>query len=166
MLQGGIYLDVICFYDGEWKRPKPTRQHLDVVQCLYGLLRVHFRQTKPFLAHHSVLCVCGRTCKKDNNLSLPFFHRDAAFVIRNTLLQLLYSRATRRKYGQFCVIYLFNLLFASGSLIYCHGTLMQVMMNSMNVPSKRSTLEKKLDKLILALFATLFTMCVIGAIGR
>ncbi|GJM84530.1 hypothetical protein PR202_ga00210 [Eleusine coracana subsp. coracana] len=34
-----------------------------------------------------------------------------------------------------------------------------VMMNSMNVPSKRSTLEKKLDKLILALFATLFTMC-------
>ncbi|AQK65511.1 Phospholipid-transporting ATPase 3 [Zea mays] len=39
------------------------------------------------------------------------------------------------------------------------------MMNSMNVPSKRSTLEKKLDKLILALFATLFTMCVIGAIG-
>uniref|UniRef100_N1QPZ3 Phospholipid-transporting ATPase 3 n=1 Tax=Aegilops tauschii TaxID=37682 RepID=N1QPZ3_AEGTA len=42
----------------------------------------------------------------------------------------------------------------------------KVMMNSMNVPSKRSTLEKKLDKLILALFATLFTMCVIGAIGR
>ncbi|KAM3408199.1 hypothetical protein ACQJBY_001414 [Aegilops geniculata] len=41
----------------------------------------------------------------------------------------------------------------------------KVMMNSMNVPSKRSTLEKKLDKLILALFATLFTMCVIGAIG-
>ncbi|TVU31027.1 hypothetical protein EJB05_22691 [Eragrostis curvula] len=41
----------------------------------------------------------------------------------------------------------------------------KVMMNSMNVPSKRSTLEKKLDKLILALFATLFMMCVIGAIG-
>lgn len=39
-------------------------------------------------------------------------------------------------------------------------------MNSMNVPSKRSTFEKKLDKLILALFSTLFTMCVIGAIGR
>ena len=46
------------------------------------------------------------------------------------------------------------------------GKLSQVMMNSMNVPSKRSTLEKKLDKLILALFATLFSMCVIGAIGR
>jgi len=43
---------------------------------------------------------------------------------------------------------------------------LQVMMNSMNVPSKRSTLERKLDKLILALFATLFMMCFIGAIGR
>jgi phospholipid-transporting ATPase len=40
------------------------------------------------------------------------------------------------------------------------------MMNSMNVPSKRSTLERKLDKLILALFGTLFMMCLIGAIGR
>nr|KJB15233.1 hypothetical protein B456_002G166300 [Gossypium raimondii] len=39
------------------------------------------------------------------------------------------------------------------------------MMNSMNVPSKRSTLERKLDKLILTLFGTLFTMCLIGAIG-
>lgn len=42
----------------------------------------------------------------------------------------------------------------------------QVMMNSMNVPSKRSTLERQLDKLILALFATLFAMSVVGAIGR
>ncbi|KAL5725371.1 P-type phospholipid transporter [Ranunculus cassubicifolius] len=41
----------------------------------------------------------------------------------------------------------------------------KVMMNSMNVPSKRSTLERKLDKLILALFGTLFAMCLIGAIG-
>ncbi|KAF9677908.1 hypothetical protein SADUNF_Sadunf08G0156800 [Salix dunnii] len=41
----------------------------------------------------------------------------------------------------------------------------EVMMNSMNVPSKRSTLERKLDKLILALFGTLFMMCLIGAIG-
>ncbi|XP_057448372.1 phospholipid-transporting ATPase 3-like [Lotus japonicus] len=41
----------------------------------------------------------------------------------------------------------------------------KVMMNSMNVPSKRSTLERKLDKLILTLFATLFVMCFIGAIG-
>lgn len=42
----------------------------------------------------------------------------------------------------------------------------QVMMNAMNVPSKRSTLERKLDKLILTLFGTLFVMCLIGAIGR
>ncbi|KAJ6846578.1 phospholipid-transporting ATPase 3 isoform X2 [Iris pallida] len=41
----------------------------------------------------------------------------------------------------------------------------KVMMNSMNVPSKRSTLERKLDKLILALFAGLFFMCLVGAIG-
>ena len=56
---------------------------------------------EPFLAHHSILCVCGRTCKNDNKFSLPFCHRDVAFVIQNTLLQLLYSRATRRKYGNF-----------------------------------------------------------------
>ncbi|XP_051144581.1 phospholipid-transporting ATPase 3-like isoform X2 [Andrographis paniculata] len=41
----------------------------------------------------------------------------------------------------------------------------KVMMNSMKIPSKRSTLEKKLDKLILALFTTLFSMCLLGAIG-
>lgn len=43
---------------------------------------------------------------------------------------------------------------------------LQVMMNAMNVPSKRSTIERKLDKLILALLCTLFSMCIIGAIGR
>ena len=43
---------------------------------------------------------------------------------------------------------------------------LQVMMNSMNVPSKRSTLERKLDRLILTLFVVLFCMCLIGAIGR
>jgi len=41
----------------------------------------------------------------------------------------------------------------------------KVMMNSMNVPSKRSTLERKLDKLILLLFCILFMICFIGAIG-
>ncbi|CAL5386460.1 unnamed protein product [Camellia sinensis] len=41
----------------------------------------------------------------------------------------------------------------------------EVMMNSMNVSSKRSTLERKLDKLILTLFGVLFCMCLIGAIG-
>ncbi|XP_042005369.1 phospholipid-transporting ATPase 3-like [Salvia splendens] len=41
----------------------------------------------------------------------------------------------------------------------------KVMMNSMKIPSKRSTLEKKLDKLILALFTVLFCMCLLGSIG-
>jgi phospholipid-transporting ATPase len=40
-----------------------------------------------------------------------------------------------------------------------------VMMNAMNAPSKRSTLEKKLDKLIITIFCVLVTMCLIGAIG-
>nr|XP_016433591.1 PREDICTED: phospholipid-transporting ATPase 3-like [Nicotiana tabacum] len=39
------------------------------------------------------------------------------------------------------------------------------MMNSMKIPSKRSTLEKKLDKLIIALFSALLCMCFLGAIG-
>lgn len=42
----------------------------------------------------------------------------------------------------------------------------QVMMNAMNVPSKRSTLEKKLDKVIATLFGVLLSMCLIGAVGR
>ncbi|XP_057542331.1 phospholipid-transporting ATPase 3-like isoform X4 [Amaranthus tricolor] len=49
--------------------------------------------------------------------------------------------------------------------VICTGHETKVMMNTMNVPSKRSTLERKLDKLILALFATLFMMCLIGSIG-
>ncbi|PPD81487.1 hypothetical protein GOBAR_DD21582 [Gossypium barbadense] len=57
-----------------------------------------------------------------------------------------------------------NTEFVVGVVIFTgHET--KVMMNSMNVPSKRSTLERKLDKLILTLFGTLFTMCLIGAIG-
>lgn len=57
-----------------------------------------------------------------------------------------------------------NTEYIVGVVIYTgHET--KVMMNSMNVPSKRSTLERKLDKLILALFATLFMLCLIGSIG-
>ncbi|GLU03014.1 hypothetical protein SLE2022_202360 [Rubroshorea leprosula] len=57
-----------------------------------------------------------------------------------------------------------NTQYIVGAVIFTgHET--KVMMNSMNVPSKRSTLERKLDKLILALFCTLFSMCLIGAIG-
>nr|XP_017222816.1 PREDICTED: phospholipid-transporting ATPase 3-like isoform X4 [Daucus carota subsp. sativus] len=57
-----------------------------------------------------------------------------------------------------------NTQYIVGCVIFT-GPETKVMMNSMNVPSKRSTLEKKLDKVILALFCLLFCMCLIGAIG-
>ncbi|KAJ0037280.1 hypothetical protein Pint_23115 [Pistacia integerrima] len=57
-----------------------------------------------------------------------------------------------------------NTEYITGVVIFAgHET--KVMMNSMNIPSKRSTLERKLDKLILALFGTLSVMCLIGSIG-
>ncbi|XP_051148424.1 phospholipid-transporting ATPase 3-like isoform X2 [Andrographis paniculata] len=57
-----------------------------------------------------------------------------------------------------------NTEYMVGAVIFTgHET--KVMMNSMKIPSKRSTLEKKLDKLILALFTVLFSMCLLGAIG-
>ncbi|XP_031386164.1 phospholipid-transporting ATPase 3 [Punica granatum] len=57
-----------------------------------------------------------------------------------------------------------NTEYIVGAVIFTgHET--KVMMNAMNVPSKRSTLERKLDKLILTLLGTLFFMCFIGAIG-
>lgn len=57
-----------------------------------------------------------------------------------------------------------NTEYIVGAVIFTgHET--KVMMNAMNVPSKRSTLERKLDKLILTLFGALFLMCLIGAIG-
>ncbi|XAR64986.1 Phospholipid-translocating ATPase [Bertholletia excelsa] len=57
-----------------------------------------------------------------------------------------------------------NTEYIIGAVIFTgHET--KVMMNSMNVPSKRSTLERKLDKLILTLFGVLFCMCLIGAFG-
>ncbi|KAI8021768.1 Phospholipid-transporting ATPase 3 [Camellia lanceoleosa] len=57
-----------------------------------------------------------------------------------------------------------NTAYIIGAVIFS-GPETKVMMNSMNVPSKRSTLERKLDKLILTLFGVLFCMCLIGAIG-
>ncbi|XP_073305028.1 phospholipid-transporting ATPase 3-like isoform X2 [Primulina huaijiensis] len=57
-----------------------------------------------------------------------------------------------------------NTEYIVGTVIFTgHET--KVMMNSMKIPSKRSTLEKKLDKLILILFSVLFCMCLLGAIG-
>ncbi|KAJ9187571.1 hypothetical protein P3X46_003012 [Hevea brasiliensis] len=57
-----------------------------------------------------------------------------------------------------------NTEYIVGAVIFT-GQETKVMMNSMNVPSKRSTLERKLDKLILTLFGSLFFMCLIGAIA-
>ncbi|KAI3696543.1 hypothetical protein L1987_79561 [Smallanthus sonchifolius] len=52
------------------------------------------------------------------------------------------------------------------AILFCSLYLfVNVMMNAMNVPSKRSTLEIKLDKVIATLFGVLLSMCFIGAIG-
>ncbi|KAK9063424.1 hypothetical protein SSX86_017294 [Deinandra increscens subsp. villosa] len=57
-----------------------------------------------------------------------------------------------------------NTQYIVGAVIFTgHET--KVMMNAMNVPSKRSTLERKLDKVIATLFGVLLSMCLIGAIG-
>ncbi|CAN4124334.1 unnamed protein product [Withania somnifera] len=57
-----------------------------------------------------------------------------------------------------------NTRYLVGAVIFTgHET--KVMMNAMKIPSKRSSLEKKLDKLILTLFCILFCMCLLGAIG-
>eukprot|EP00897_Mesotaenium_endlicherianum_P004048 jgi/Mesen1/3671/ME000202S02762 len=44
--------------------------------------------------------------------------------------------------------------------------LLRVMMNTMDVPSKRSTLERRMDVVILILFGILFTLCFIGGVAR
>lgn len=42
---------------------------------------------------------------------------------------------------------------------------MQVMMNATLPPSKRSRVEREMDWLILAMFALLLIMCIIGAVA-
>ncbi len=39
----------------------------------------------------------------------------------------------------------------------------QVMMNATLPPSKRSTIERRMDRVILFMFALLFAMCIAGA---
>nr|XP_043625949.1 phospholipid-transporting ATPase 3-like [Erigeron canadensis] len=57
-----------------------------------------------------------------------------------------------------------NTEYIVGAVVFTgHET--KVMMNAMNVPSKRSTLEKKLDKVIATLFGVLLSLCLVGAIG-
>ena len=41
----------------------------------------------------------------------------------------------------------------------------QVMMNAIKVPSKRSSLERRLDGLIGIIFCILAALCIVGAIG-
>ncbi len=41
----------------------------------------------------------------------------------------------------------------------------KVMMNATAAPSKRSTLECQLDKLIIFMFGLLATMCIVDAVG-
>ena len=84
---------------------------------------------------------------------------------RMFLCMFIYSKA-EKNCDFSSLLYKFCLLFEVNVILWEFGMSLQVMMNSMNVPSKRSTLERKLDKLILTLFGTLFTMCLIGAIGR
>ncbi|KAL4578301.1 hypothetical protein LXL04_014422 [Taraxacum kok-saghyz] len=55
-----------------------------------------------------------------------------------------------------------NTEYIVGTVIFTgHET--KVMMNAINVPSKRSTLERKLDKVIATLFGVLLCLCLIGA---
>lgn len=94
-------------------------------------------------------------CEQPNNSLYTF---TGNLVIENQTLPLSPNQLLLRGCS------LKNTEYIVGTVIFTgHET--KVMMNSMNVPSKRSTLERKLDKLILALFCTLFTMCLIGAIG-
>jgi len=43
--------------------------------------------------------------------------------------------------------------------------MVQVMMNATKVPSKRSSLERRLDGLIGIIFCILAALCIIGAVG-
>lgn len=94
-------------------------------------------------------------CEEPNNSLYTF---TGNLIIENQTLPLSPNQILLRGCS------LRNTEYIVGAIIFTgHET--KVMMNSMNVPSKRSTLERKLDKLILSLFGTLFVMCLIGAIG-
>ncbi|KAJ0974205.1 hypothetical protein J5N97_016170 [Dioscorea zingiberensis] len=85
-------------------------------------------------------------------------------IIENQTLPLSPNQILLETVAMFQGCSLRNTEYIVGTVLFTgHET--KVMMNSMNVPSKRSTLERKLDKLILALFGCLFFMCLIGAIG-
>lgn len=57
-----------------------------------------------------------------------------------------------------------NTRWVYGAVIYT-GHQSKVMMNATAVPSKRSSLERRLDLLIVIMFAILAIICTVGAIG-
>ncbi|KAK8647609.1 hypothetical protein V6N13_121340 [Hibiscus sabdariffa] len=109
-------------------------------------------------------------CEQPNNSLYTF---TGNLVINNQTLPLSPNQILLRVFSECLSSIISNVVkgcslkntdFIVGAVIFTgHET--KVMMNSMNVPSKRSTLERRLDKLILALFSTLFSMCLLGAMG-
>ncbi|XP_027096446.2 phospholipid-transporting ATPase 3 isoform X1 [Coffea arabica] len=94
-------------------------------------------------------------CEQPNNSLYTF---TGNLIIQNQTLPLSPNQILLRGCS------LRNTEFIVGAVIFTgHET--KVMMNAMKIPSKRSTLEKKLDKLILTLFCVLFCMCLLGAVG-
>lgn len=57
-----------------------------------------------------------------------------------------------------------NTAWAWGVVLFT-GARSKVMMNSTAAPSKRSTLERRLDRLILGMFCLLAAMCLTDAVG-
>nr|GMD13415.1 phospholipid-transporting ATPase 3-like isoform X1 [Ipomoea batatas] len=103
----------------------------------------------------SVDTVCEIQCEEPNNSLYTF---TGNLLTQSQTLPLSPNQLLLRGCSLRNTDYIVGVVIFTG-----HET--KVMMNSMKIPSKRSTLEKKLDKLILMLFSTLFCMCVLGAIG-
>ena len=57
-----------------------------------------------------------------------------------------------------------NTQWVHGAVIFT-GHESKVMMNATGVPSKRSSLERRLDMLIVVIFGILAVICSIGAVG-
>lgn len=57
-----------------------------------------------------------------------------------------------------------NTRWVFGAVIYT-GHQSKVMMNATAVPSKRSSLERRLDLLIIIMFSILAVICTVGAVG-
>ncbi|KAF7132165.1 hypothetical protein RHSIM_Rhsim09G0116600 [Rhododendron simsii] len=101
------------------------------------------------------------TCEHPNNSIYTF---NGNLIIEGQTLPLSSHQLLQRG------CHLRNTEYITGAVIFAgHETKVffniNVMMNSSNAPSKRSTLERKLDRFIIILFGVIFCMCLIGAIG-